>query len=230
MNRLRTFLKVEADATVARALGSLWEYREGVPPIFKQDVASGHQRLLEVIARLSGSASPAPPSCPAPPPVNISRVAQLRDDLMALSQLAPHPRGYAFQTFLRELFDAYGMEGRESFRLRGEEIDGSFMLDGQPYLLEAKWTSGRIGQAELHTFHGKLEQKASWARGLFISQSGFSSEGLDAFGRAKRIICMDGYDLYEMLNRGLSFQEVLSRKVRRAAETGNPFCSIRELY
>lgn len=58
----------------------------------------------------------------------------------------------------------------------------------------------------------------------------FSEDGLFAFGRGKRLICMDGYDLYETLDRGLSFADVLSRKVRRAAETGNPFLRVRDLF
>ncbi|MFM2615515.1 hypothetical protein [Vibrio campbellii] len=40
---------------------------------------------------------------------------------------------------------------------------------------------------------------------------------------------MDGLDLCNMLQEKLSLQEVLSKKVRRAAETGNPFVRLREL-
>lgn len=86
------------------------------------------------------------------------------------------------------------------------------------------------GVAELHTFHGKIEQKAAWTRGLFISNSGFTEEGLVAFGRGKRVICMDGLDLYETLNRTLSLNDVLDKKTRRAAETGAPFVSVRDLF
>jgi hypothetical protein len=34
---------------------------------------------------------------------------------MELSQLQPHPRGLAFETFLKNLFDAFGLEAREPF-------------------------------------------------------------------------------------------------------------------
>jgi len=40
---------------------------------------------------------------------------------------------------------------------------------------------------------------------------------------------MDGFDLSEILQRKLSAVEVLAAKVRRAAETGNPFVRVREL-
>lgn len=79
-------------------------------------------------------------------------------------------------------------------------------------------------------FHGKLEQKAAWARGLFVSYNGFTSEGLAAFGSGKRLICMDGCDIADALDRQIPLQEVLERKVRRAAESGHPFIPVRALF
>ncbi len=38
-------------------------------------------------------------------------------------------------------------------------------------------------------------------KGLFVSNSGFTEDGLAAFGRGKRVICMDGLDLFETLSR-----------------------------
>ncbi len=124
----------------------------------------------------------------------------------------------------------YGLKPREAFRIRGEQIDGSFVLANETYLLEAKWESALTGVADLHTFHGKLEQKAAWARGLFLSHAGFTEDGLAAWGRGKRVICMDGLDLYEMLERHLPLDHVLDRKIRRAAETGIAFVRVRELF
>jgi predicted protein tyrosine phosphatase len=82
----------------------------------------------------------------------------------------------------------------------------------------------------LRSFNAKVEEKAAWSRGLFVSHSGFTSDGLAAFGRGKRVVCMDGFDLYEMLDKNLSFADVMAKKVRRAAESGNPFVRVRDLY
>jgi hypothetical protein len=54
--------------------------------------------------------------------------------------------------------------------------------------------------------------KAAWTRGLFVSNSGFTDDGLEAFGRGKRVVCMDGLDLYETLDRRLSLEDVIARK------------------
>ena len=80
----------------------------------------------------------------------------------------PQPRGYAFEKFLRDMFDAYGLSARASFRMVGEQIDGSFVLGDDVYLLEAKWTSALVDAATLRSFNAKVEDKARWSRGLLI--------------------------------------------------------------
>lgn len=101
---------------------------------------------------------------------------------------------------------------------------------GATYLLEAKWTAQKVGAADLRSFNAKVEDKASWTRGLFISENGFSEDGLLAFGKGKSLVCMDGFDLSEILINRRSLQEVLSKKIRFAAERGKPFVTVRELY
>jgi hypothetical protein len=147
---------------------------------------------------------------------------------MALTPLQSIQRGFAFEKFLSDAFAAFDLAPRGSFRNTGEQIDGSFEL-GVTYLLEAKWQASKTDAADLRSFTGKVQDKATWARGLFISDSGFTDVGLEAFGRAKPIICMDGLDLYESLkNRNLP--EVIALKARRAAETGRPYIPYRDLF
>jgi len=233
--RLRCFLQIADNALAVRTLGALWEYREALrvrAGATTEKVPNAQMRLQELLRRLGalerGATTTTPP--PQGPGPSAEQTKKLSDDLIELSQLAPQPRGYAFERFLKQLFDAHGMEGREPFRLRGEQIDGSFVLSSDIYLLEAKWQNAQSGAADLHAFHGKVEEKAAWARGLFIAQNGFSEDGLHAFGRGKRVICMDGLDLYDTLNQRIPLNEVLARKVRRAAETGSPFVRVRDLF
>jgi hypothetical protein len=156
---------------------------------------------------------------------------ELESRLLHTSMLPPKERGFDFEKFLTELFAAYGLAPRGSFRLRGEQIDGSFKLHNDVYLVEAKWISGPIGVADLLTFSGKVGGKAEWSRGLFISESGFTQEGLDAFaqGRRTNIICMNGLDMYEVVHNRLSLVRVLEEKLRRAGETNRAFVSCHEL-
>jgi hypothetical protein len=231
--RLRCFLNKVDLATAIQTLKALWKYREVMRQSAGKDdwVVNAEGQFLSLINRLEGKPDmPAGGNQPPKPALDVYRIMGLKSKLLELSSLAPHPRGYAFEAWLKEAFDCFGLEAREPFRLRGEQIDGSFVLQGETYLVEAKWQSEPTGAADLHAFHGKLEQKAAWARGLFVSNSGFTADGLAAFGRAKRVICMDGLDLSDALDRQIPLNHVLERKVRRAAESGHPFERVRDLF
>lgn len=230
--RLRCYLQTVELPLAVTALRALWAYREAVRQRVDspEQVKNAEGRFLDLINRLEGTTGASGSANPPVPAFNTNRLRALQADLLALAAMEPHPRGFAFEAFLKELFDAFGLQARDAFRLQGEQIDGSFVLGNETYLLEAKWQAQPCGAAELHTFHGKVEQKAAWARGLFISNSGFTEDGLAAFGRGKRIICMDGLDLYDTLSRQLRLNHVLERKVRLAAESGTLFARVRDIF
>lgn len=170
----------------------------------------------------------------APPPIaaptdEIAGILSKR--LLGLFDLPAQKRGFEYEKFLTELFTVYKLTPRSPFRLTGEQIDGSFKLSGDTYLVEAKWQAGKTGVADLLTFSGKISGKATWSRGIFISNSGFSADGLAAFGRGRQtnIICMDGLDLHEVVHNRLSLTDVIEEKLRRAAETNLAFVPVREL-
>lgn len=184
--RLRCFLRTVDNPIVIRTLKSLWEYPQALLQHSKQadEVDNAYGRLLTLVNRLEGrSADSVCPQAPVPA-FDRSKLAQLKAALLSLSSVSAQARGYAFEKFLKQLFDAYGLAAQEPFRLQGEQIDGSFQFANDTYLVEAKWQSQRTGVADLHNFHGKIEQKAAWTRGLFVSNSGFTEDGLIAFGRA----------------------------------------------
>ena len=231
--RLRTFLKVVQDRTAARTLLALWEYRRAIRKRngLVETVPDAEADFTRLIARLGAQMpSTAPKSHLDTQYLDLPRLQALAAEFVKVSEKTPQIRGYAFEEWLRSLCNAYDLDARASFRLSGEQIDGSFELSGEIYLLEARWRNTKAAIGDLHAFHGKLEQKAFWSRGLFISMAGFTDDGLAAFGKGKRLVCMDGLDLHEMLQRGLAFSEVLNRKVRRAAETGSPYASVRVLF
>lgn len=233
--RLRFFLKLSDPPVRVRALLALWEYREAHRRRnrIEEPIAGAEDEFYSLIERLGGkrpSAKVQTSGSHEAIKIESSLSNALKDKLIAISRLEPQPRGYAYERFLRDLFDANGLAARSSFCLVGEQIDGSFELSGETYLLEAKWKGPPVGAADLRSFNGKVEEKAAWSRGLFVSDSGFTDEGLTAFGRGKRVVCMDGLDLYEMLDRALLFSDVMAKKVRRAAESGHPFVRVRDLY
>jgi hypothetical protein len=227
-NRMRAFWLNATDEQLRLLLNGLlegWDVYSGAPI-----PQSARELMVRILKRLRGSTIPDVKQEPEPSGISDDASRNLISRLIQVTSLPPQKRGYEFESFLKELFDAYGLAARASFRLTGEQIDGSFVMHNATYLLEAKWQNAQTGAGDLHTFEGKLGQKASWSRGLFVSNSGFSSDGLQAFGKGKRLICMDGYDLSEMLRLKLSFVDVIDAKVRRAAETGCPFVPVRDLF
>jgi hypothetical protein len=231
LRRFKCFLQTVDKPTAIRAMKAMWEYREAQRARSQhgEKIHNAEARFQQLIARLEGGEASDSGSKPKPA-FDRAKFAELHTALIDLSKLASNPRGFAFEKYLKRLFDAFDLGARASFRLVGEQIDGSFVLHNETYLLEAKWQNEPTGVGDLHAFHGKLEQKATWTRGLFVSYSGFSVDGLKAFGRGKRLVCLDGADLAEALNRELPLNTVLERKVRHAAETGVAFAQVRELF
>lgn len=171
----------------------------------------------------------APPQSAGP---TIELLNVLKVEFVALLSLAPQPRGYAFEAFLTKLFKAHGLAPRPPFRVVGEQIDGSIQLDGETYLVEARWQNAPSDGAELYGLHGKVSGKAQWSRGLFISYTGFTNPGLEAFaaGKATNLICMNGLDLLHVVEGGLDLAGVIRLKARRAAETNDAFVPVRDLF
>ena len=231
--RLRYYLRRADRQTALDTLNALWEYRETSSVTTEHPVLDDalHDAYFRIVGRLGGSSS----STRQPEPVHRRKgvdkklVSGLAERLLVVSRMEPQARGYAFERLLKDVFDAYGMTARAPFRIEGEQIDGSFELDGQIYLLEAKWSNRPVDAAVLRAFNAKVEEKAKWTRGLIVSESGFSEDGLQAFGRGKSIVCMDGLDLHEVLTAGLDLTEVIALKVRRAAETGVAHVRVRDL-
>jgi hypothetical protein len=228
-NRMRAFWRIATDKQLILLLRGLlegWDIYSNTPI---PDTSQGlMQSLLAKLGATPSNSSSRKNNDISQLNIEVSK--RLNSRLLEVTSLPPQKRGYEFEKFLKELFDAYDLLARSSFRLIGEQIDGSFVVHNDTYLLEAKWQNSPTGVADLHTFEGKLGEKAAWSRGLFVSSSGFSGEGLQAFGRGKRTICMDGFDIFEMLRSRLSFVKVMEAKVRKAAETGCPFVSVRDLF
>jgi len=205
------------------------------PPITRQEMARLNDLVAQVGFKIPELHDPGflkgLPSAPGEKEKPEIALDDLREHFRQVRALDPVPRGHEFERFLRVLFEAFDMAPGSPFRLTGEQIDGSFQFQGEVYLLEAKWQDQRTGAEDLNAFWGKVAGKAEWSRGLYVSYSGFTQGGLEAFARGKRtnIVCVDGLDLHEMLERNLDFREVLQHKVRRAAETNQAYVPLREL-
>ena len=135
---------------------------------------------------------------------------------------AKRRRGFAFERLLNKLFLFDKLEPRTGFRPAGEQIDGSFYLDGRIYLLEAKWHAEPLPASTLYQFKGKVDGKLAGTIGIFISMSGYADDAVDALilGKALNIVLLDWRDMDAAIVRGSGFKNVLKLKLRKAAEEG----------
>jgi hypothetical protein len=132
-------------------------------------------------------------------------------------------RGYALEELLAAALDEEGMNPRLRFRPSGEEIDGSFELDGRTYLLEAKWHTKPLPASSIYAFKAKADGKLIGTIGVFVSMSGYAEDAVDALtvGKVLNVVLFDKDDVEASIEHG--FGRVIRAKLRAAAEEGVVF-------
>jgi hypothetical protein len=139
-------------------------------------------------------------------------------------------RGLELEKVMYDLFQLFDLDPRASFKIVGEQIDGAFLFDGTDYLFEAKWQSQATNAAALDVFAAKVRRKLENTLGLFLSINGFSNDGVAAHSSGGTvIILMDGADLMAVLEERIRFNDLLLRKKRHAAQTGNIYLRFEDM-
>ncbi len=118
----------------------------------------------------------------------------------------------------------HDLEPRGSFANTGEQIDGSIRLQNQTILVEARWTKEPVAPDGVRDFVGKFEQKLDTTLGLMVSVDGFSDAASAKATQNGRLmtIFMDGRDILPVLEGFIDLRSLLARKLRHAAERGEP--------
>lgn len=163
---------------------------------------------------------------------SMKRREYLRGQFYALCSASDRQAaGLALENVLNQLFQLSDLSPRKPFRVAGEQIDGSFDLDGEIYLLEAKWEAGALPEAPLLIFRGKVEGKSQFTRGVFVALNGITPDALLAItqGKQPNFFLMDGYDLTIVLEGRMPLDDLLRAKLRLLAEEGRVFVSAKEL-
>ena len=152
-----------------------------------------------------------------------ARLEEQKRQFFALHQAVDRrSAGIALEDILNQLFELNGLKPREPFRVVGEQIDGSFELDHEIYLLEAKWQQDPTQEKDLLVFRGKVEGKSKYTRGVFISVNGFTKDAGVAITKGKEacFFMMDGYDLLMVLEDNIDLIHFLRLRQRILAEEG----------
>ena len=156
------------------------------------------------------------------------RLDELKSDFFQIAINDNHQsRGHQLEKFLNELFVFFDLDPKSSFKITGEQIDGSFTFDNTDYLLEAKWQKKLINAQDLYGFGGKIQGKFKNTCGVYISLEGYSPESTKTDSPSvKAIILMDGGDLMQILEGRIKLNDMLYIKRRHASQTGEIFYKI----
>lgn len=155
-----------------------------------------------------------------------AKIQQLQTSFFAMLKLEPQRRGYELEKLLNELFAAFDVDAKGSFRVVGEQIDGAFTHDGTDFLLEAKWRNEPTPLADLDSFSMKVSRKLDNTLGLLLSMNGFQTSAVAMHSQSRpSVILMDGSDLSAVLEARIALPVLLSRKKQHAARTGETFLS-----
>jgi hypothetical protein len=156
------------------------------------------------------------------------KVAKVKANLFALfGETDTHKRGKALEGVLNSLFSVEGILIREAFTNKGrcgegviEQIDGLIEIDGQLYLVEAKWWNTSLGTAEVSPHVVRVYGRGGVAYGFFISYSDFTSAAIGTFRDAtiqgRVIIFAKLQEIVELLEREGEVKGWIKQKVRDA--------------
>jgi hypothetical protein len=120
------------------------------------------------------------------------KLEALKQDFLSLYVMTDRSKaGLALERLLTELFGLFGLSPRQSFRVVGEQIDGSFELDHDSYLLEAKWEQEPLSEAAPALLPGPGRgQILDHARGFhFRKRLQPAGQGRDFTRKAASVFC-----------------------------------------
>ena len=187
-------------------------------------------KARSVVDRLSGKIVNLNKSSVSDRYKNIFDYRHFLDELINISakNVSKQNKGYDFEKYLMNIFDAAGLKPRNSYRIEGEQIDGSIYFYGNIYLVEAKWTDCPVNRNDLVVFADKVSRKSNFARGIFISHSGFVENAVNTFANGKNspIVLMDVREIAWLLENEIDIKDALAIKIRKLAEEGKCYYNV----
>ena len=142
----------------------------------------------------------------------------------------PQKRGILFEQLINQWFELEGILVRNSFKRNGggEQIDGSFELDGWYYLVECKWQSEMTSEQEVSGLLGKLGRSGVQTLGVFISVNGWSSHVVPLMKQNsdKRIFLVNGEDIKQALSGKVGLVDMLRTKKEALNLSSEPYARV----
>lgn len=133
--------------------------------------------------------------------------------------------GYEFEKWFYELLDFFEVQCRRPYRTKdSRQIDGAVSINGTDYIIELKFTKKPIGSTDIDPIFVKLQTKADNTMALCVSMSGFDKNAKLSATIGRTMLLLLDFNHINILLRGvLTFQEIIERIKRHAAQTGESY-------
>ena len=233
-NLLRNFIEDYPDAYIGKMIVLAIKYMHSRDLVTPTNEAKVNQLLSFGQSKLGRTPKTKNNEHPTPKPSEKVQInyQDLANDLLKLDAINDaQKRGYEFEKYLNKLFGIFGLDPHASYRTDTDQIDGSFILNGNTILLEAKYRAAQLSKNDLILFENKVSRKSQFARGLFVSLSDFDENVVNYFkDRTSRIIALSVPEIYMMCSQEQDLKDVLTRKFRYLDEYGIIYRHINLLF
>ena len=220
----RAFLKDETEPYVGKAIVMLLNHMEDNGMV-TDDIKGKAKKLYELGKLLLGKnhtqSEPKQQNSESSDKPNID-FNGLNNALLEIENIDNHQaRGYAFEKYLNDIFKVFNLDPHASYRTDYDQIDGSFVIDGNTILIEAKYKTKPISKDDLILFSNKIESKSHFPKGLFITYSPVDAKALEYFtDKSARIVVLTVEELFLLCQNKYSLPKVLRAKFRTLDERG----------
>jgi len=140
--------------------------------------------------------------------------------MVAPTMVTPQRRGLQLEWLLLGILQYEKLAPRHHVIIPGEEIDLTFVLDGQHYLMECKWAERPIGLPVVEGFAAKVRRKAEGTFGVVLSMSGYVRGINEKAARGERLNCigLTRAHLSSVLAGRTTWAQIIRRARRAASE------------
>lgn len=133
-------------------------------------------------------------------------------------------RGNQFEKWFIKLLSLFDLDPHHNIKNGVDQIDGSFVIDGQIYIFEIEWTDNKSDKNyvvevsdKAKNLHGTL--------GIAVSQKGFKSTVFTKISEndRKNVLLISGKNIEAILNEEIELKDLIIKIKRRGAEKGKPY-------
>jgi hypothetical protein len=160
----------------------------------------------------------------------ISEYGRLSD--LSGGQVTPQARGIRFNEVVAAMLRCWGIAAEVSTSGKGSgEIDVTFVLDGERYLVEAKWEREKTNVDPLFKLQGRLRQRLRGPIGIFLSMAGFTPDAIEGIDRGDQLgmLLFDRTHFEAMLSGLVPPRELIGLAHDQAAFRGGAYASVLDL-